>query len=109
MDFPWFSGTCVTPLRGHCGVTARFATRALRPAVAAQVTLRGSHPVQVRSAVANGEVVHAAGPWRTTGGWWSPETRWAYDHFDVLTSDGTLSRLRFDHLHRAWHIDAVYD
>ena len=89
--------------------TPRLATRALRPAVAAQVTLRGSHPVQVRSAVANGEVVHAAGPWRTTGGWWSPETRWAYDHFDVLTSDGTLSRLRFDHLHRAWHIDAVYD
>ncbi|MBT37566.1 MAG: DNA polymerase Y family protein [Myxococcota bacterium] len=89
--------------------TPRLATRALRPPVAAQVQLRGSHPVQVRSALAHGAVVHAAGPWRTTGGWWSPETRWAYDHFDVLTSDGILSRLRFDHVRRAWHIDAIYD
>ena len=43
------------------------------------------------------------------GGWWSPESRYAYDYFDVLTSDGTLSRLRFDHVSRAWHVDAVYD
>jgi hypothetical protein len=54
-------------------------------------------------------VVHLAGPWRTTGGWWAPESRYAYDYFDVLTSDGTLSRLRFDHVSRAWHVDAVYD
>ncbi len=63
----------------------------------------------MRSALAHGAVVHAAGPWRTPGGWWSPETRWDYDHFDVLTSDGILSRLRFDHVRRAWHIDAIYD
>ena len=37
------------------------------------------------------------------------EARYAYDYFDVQTSDGTLSRLRFDHLRRCWHIDAVYD
>ena len=54
-------------------------------------------------------MAEAAGPWRTTGGWWSPESRYAYDYFDVLTSDGTLSRLRFDHISRAWHVDAVYD
>jgi protein ImuB len=63
----------------------------------------------VRSAIANGAVVHLAGPWRTTGGWWSPDAHHAYDHYDVLTSDGTLSRLRFDHRKRLWHIDAVYD
>ena len=65
--------------------------------------------MQVRSAVANGAGVHAAGPWRTTGGWWPPEMRWAYDYFDALTSEGTPSRLRFDPVYRAWPIDAVYD
>ena len=85
------------------------ATRALRPPVAAEVCIRGAIPAQVRSAVANGAVLHAAGPWRTTGGWWSPEHRFAYDYYDVQTSDGTLSRLRFDHLSRRWEVDAVYD
>jgi protein ImuB len=87
----------------------RLATRALRPPLPAEVRLSGSGPGHVRSAIANGTVVHLAGPWRTTGGWWSPETHHAYDHYDVLTSDGMLSRLRFDHRRRRWHIDAVYD
>lgn len=85
------------------------ATRALRPPVPAEVRLRGRGPGWIRSAVARGEVHHLAGPWRVTGGWWSPESRYAYDYFDVQTSDGTLARLRFDHLNRCWHVDAVYD
>ena len=75
----------------------------------AEVRLVGRGPGWIRSAVANGSVVHLAGPWRTTGGWWSPAGRYAYDYFDVQTSDGTLSRLRFDHVQRRWHIDAIYD
>ena len=85
------------------------ATRALRPPVAAEVRVRGGRPCWLRSAVANGELVHLAGPWRTTGGWWSPERRYAYDYYDVQTRDGTLARLRFDHVRRSWDIDAVYD
>ena len=88
---------------------AALATRALRPPVQAEVTLRGGGPGWIRSAVANGRVLQLAGPWRTTGGWWSPETRFAYDYFDVQTSDGTLARLRFDHLSKRWHFDAIYD
>ena len=86
------------------------ALRALRPPVRAQVTpARGGGPAWVRSPVANGHVLHAAGPWRTTGGWWSAEERFAYDSFDVQTSDGTLARLRYDHRTRVWEIDAIYD
>ena len=85
------------------------ATRAIRPPIPAEVRLQGTGPGWIRSTVASGKVVHLAGPWRTTGGWWAPESRYAYDYFDVLTSDGTLSRLRFDHVSRAWHVDAVYD
>jgi protein ImuB len=85
------------------------AVRALRPPVRAQVRVSRDRPEAIRSAVANGSVVHVAGPWRTTGGWWSRDERFAYDCFDVETSDGTVARLRFDHLRKTWHIDAVYD
>ncbi len=88
---------------------APLALRVLRPPVTAQVRLRGEQPDSVRSAIANGRVVRLAGPWRTTGGWWSQSERFAFDHFDVLTSDGIVARLRFDHVGRIWQIDAVYD
>jgi protein ImuB len=85
------------------------AVRALRPPVTAAVRVSRGRPEAVRSAVANGPVVRLAGPWRTTGGWWTPEERFAYDCFDVQTGDGMVSRLRFDRVQRIWQIDAVYD
>ena len=77
--------------------------------VRASVTLSLGVPTSIRSAVANGRVIQLAGPWRTTGGWWSKEAHFAYDCFDVQTQDGTLSRLRFDYLRHRWQIDAIYD
>ena len=85
------------------------ALRALRPPVAAQVVLQGGQPQSIRSGIASGRVLRAAGPWRTTGGWWSQEGRFAYDSFDVLISDGTVARLRYDHVHKTWQINAIYD
>lgn len=85
------------------------ALRALRPPVPARVQRRRGVPARVRSALANGEVVGCAGPWRTTGHWWSEEERFAFDHWDVQTADGFVVRLRFDHRARRWEIDAVYD
>jgi protein ImuB len=85
------------------------ALRQLRPAIPAQVRLRAEIPHQVTSAVARGRVVQLAGPWRTTGGWWSHEGRFAYDSFDVQLSDGTLLRLRLDRVRNRWEIDAIYD
>jgi len=85
------------------------AVRALRPPVAAEVRTQQGRPEWIRSTVASGRVVQLAGPWRTTGGWWSREQRFAYDYFDVQTSDGSLARLRFDHLEQRWQIDGVYD
>lgn len=89
--------------------TAALALRALRPPVPAQVRLHQQSPVWVRSPIANGRVVRCAGPWRTTGGWWSPEERFAFDGFDVETEDGVVVRLRFDHVQRTWQIESVYD
>ena len=71
--------------------------------------MRAGHPIALQSAVCRGRVLRSAGPWRTTGGWWSREGRFAFDHFDVLAEDGTLVRLRYDHVLRRWEIDGIYD
>jgi protein ImuB len=85
------------------------ALRALRPPLPAQVRQHRQAPAWICSAIANGRVVRCAGPWRTTGGWWSPEERFAFDQFDVQSEDGVVVRLRFDHVRREWQIDGVYD
>lgn len=85
------------------------AVRALRPPLPAQVQASHGQPERVRSALANGRVVRAAGPWRTSGGWWCPERRFAFDHFDVETEDGLVVRLRLDRIAGRWEIDAFYD
>jgi protein ImuB len=89
--------------------TAPLAVRALRPPVPAQVRLQAGRPAQIRSALANGDVMRCSGPWRTTGAWWCLEDAFAFDYFDAMTSDGLLVRLRFDRLHHTWELDAVYD
>jgi protein ImuB len=91
------------------GFTATLALRALRPPVPARVRLHQHRPVWIDSAVAHGRVVRLAGPWRTTGGWWSREDRFAFDSFDIQTESGSVARLRLDHVRRSWQIDAVYD
>jgi protein ImuB len=85
------------------------ALRALRPPLPVHVHLRGGQPSALRSAIANGDVVRCAGPWRTTGGWWTEADRFAFDSYDVATSDGLLVRLRHDRLRDIWQVDAVYD
>lgn len=83
--------------------------RILRPPVAAHVHLQGGLPTRVESSVVAGDVVSCSGPWRTSGGWWSTEGRFALDHYDVQTSNGTLARLRFDAVRECWSVDALYD
>jgi len=85
------------------------ALRMLRPPAPARVRSAAGRPVWLESAVARGAVVAAAGPWRTSGGWWCPARRFAVEHFDVQTADGGVVRLRFDALRRSWCVDAVYD
>ena len=83
--------------------------RALRPPLPARVEARAGRPAHLVSAVARGRVLQCAGPWRTSGYWWSGEERFAFDHYDVVTSDGTAARLRYDPRRCAWEVDAIYD
>ncbi len=87
----------------------RLTMRAIRPPLRAEVRLEGGRPAHVRSAISQGEVVMAAGPWRTTGHWWSKSAHFALDHYDIQTSDGTVLRLCFDWKTKRWRVDGLYD
>ena len=65
------------------GSGPRIAFRHFRPPIAARVTLAGETPSHIASPRINGRVLHAAGPWRTSGGLWS-EDRWDRDEWDVV-------------------------
>jgi len=106
---PFQPGTAHTPRQSPGPLAGNLAIRALRPPLDASVRVCQGLPEHIRSAIANGRVLQIAGPWRTTGGWWSREEHFAFDSYDVQTADGTVSRLRFDHLRKHWQIDAVYD
>jgi hypothetical protein len=71
-----------------------------------------------------GEVVQAAGPWRTSGGWWTSETEpvtgtaqaighrhapWDRDEWDVALAAGAVCRIFQDRATSRWFLDGVYD
>lgn len=87
----------------------RLSLRALRPPLRAQVRLEQGRPAFLRSALGRGEIMTAAGPWRTTGHWWSKSAHFAVDHYDVQMRDGSILRLCFDWRTKRWQVDGLYD
>ena len=71
--------------------------RRFRPPVAVRVTVERGRPVQVaidRRGMPGGGVEQSAGPWRTSGAWWTAaQGRWDRDEWDVALGDGTICRL----------------
>ncbi len=58
------------------------ALRVFRPPLPATVEVRSGRPVRVRFSGVRGEVVSVAGPWRTSGDWWT-EDAWEQEEWDV--------------------------
>lgn len=84
----------------------RLAFRSFRPPVMARVILQGGGLRRIVSERASGEIVHAAGPWRTSGDWWTA-TAWNRDEWDVVLADRAVYRV-----YRAaqqWFLDGSYD
>ena len=85
-----------------------------------------ARPIRVttdRRGFAGGAVTACAGPWRTSGEWWTPgsglEARgrlrdqssgmWDRDEWDVALGDGGIYRIFRDRSTDAWFIDAIVD
>ena len=80
--------------------------RAIRPPRAARVQMASGQPVHVQAEGVRGHVTSAAGPWRTSGDWWTADP-WARDEWDVALSDGALYRIYSEQ--GRWFVEGSYD
>jgi protein ImuB len=113
------------------------ALRRFRFPVRARVRMEQDTPLQVttdRHGLAGGRVRMCAGPWRTSGGWWTDVTHsqrptpnsttpkleigtlgvggcsaWDRDEWDITLSDGATYRVFRDRVSSAWFVEGTYD
>ena len=90
------------------------AMRVFRPPLRAAVTLHEGRPARIacpRRKEICGEILWAAGPWRTSGDWWEQEG-WARDEWDIALQEAggiTLYRLVRDLCSGQWLLEGNYD
>jgi protein ImuB len=85
--------------------------RVFRPPRAALVAVQAGRPGFVTAAGVRGKVLELAGPWRSSGDWWTSDP-WSRDEWDIALSDGALYRIFCDRLHcerGAWFVEGSYD
>jgi protein ImuB len=88
--------------------TLRLVIRLFRPVLVATVTVAEWIPKYVAASGIKGNVLHSAGPWKTSGEWWAT-TAWTREEWDVELDDGALYRI-FQQPHtRQWYVSGVYD
>jgi protein ImuB len=100
---PW-GRSQATPLRQ--APSTRLALRLFRPRRAARVAIAGSQPSFVMADGVRGKVLELAGPWRTSGDWWTPDP-WHRDEWDIALSDGALYRIYCEPA--GWFVEGSYD
>ena len=89
----------------------KLALRRFRPPRRAQVETRGGRPAELRFGAVRGRVVELAGPWRTSGEWWTGEG-WARDEWDVALEEKngvTLYRIYRNLDSGTWFVEGSYD
>ena len=102
---PWGSpGT--QPVRAVAAEWPRMAFRVYRPARAARVAIASGYPSFVMAEGIRGKVVDLAGPWRTSGDWWTSDP-WQRDEWDIALSDGAMYRIYCEP--RGWFVEGTYD
>jgi protein ImuB len=90
------------------------ALRIFRPPLQAEVTMLEGTPVRLvcpKKKDVRGEIIWAAGPWRSSGDWWEQEG-WARDEWDIMLQNETgiaLYRLVRDHFSTRWTVEGSYD
>ena len=84
----------------------RLILRVYRPPRAACVELDAGQPRFVSAHGIRGRVEERAGPWRTSGDWWTVDA-WSRDEWDLALSDGALYRVYCEP--RGWFVEGSYD
>ena len=98
---------CMPSACRHAGhVPALQGFRRFRPARLAHVALSSGQPGFVAADGVRGKVLEYAGPWRTSGDWWTTDP-WQRDEWDVALSDGALYRIFC--APNGWFVEGSYD
>lgn len=100
--------------------------RRFRPPITARVKTKDAVPVSMVFRNERQNILHYAGPWRTSGDWWT-DTQWAHEEWDVTLSQqrhqtaqskpiqavstqaAAVYRIYQDLLTRQWFVEGVYD
>jgi len=92
---------------------ASAALRRFRLPVAAEVALERGMPARLHLSsrmLSGGIVTHRAGPWRTSGQWWTADRdTWDRDEWDIGVDSGVIYRLTRDRTTERWEIEGVLD
>jgi protein ImuB len=98
-----------TPAPRHPGT----CLRRLRFPVAASVKTEHSAPIAVSPSargLPGGAVIDRAGPWRSSGCWWTDDRRqWDRDDWDVELNHGARLRLSRDRATGQWAVAGIFD
>ena len=89
------------PLHPPLGLTLR----RFRPPWPARVMLAGRQPAAVESGPVCGPVRAVQGPWRVSGGWWTPE-RWSVETWHVELPGGLY---QLGCTAEGWRVEGVLD
>ena len=81
------------------------AIRLFRPPVGAEVIMRAGKPTRIESEVVTGEVNWCAGPWKSSGEWWSDQP-WAREEWDVCVGEAAYRIYREP---KGWFVEGSYD
>jgi protein ImuB len=92
--------------KGSAPHLLHLALRYFRPPISAQVSIHKGALERVVSSRVTGRVVQFAGPWRTSGGWWT-ESAWNRDEWDVVLEDRAIYRIYLTG--EQWFLDGSYD
>lgn len=114
-----FSVTPAAPARASTasaaasGSAPRTVLRRFRLPIAARVDVERGGPIRVfpsASSIPSGRVVDRAGPWHSSGRWWTVDrTAWDRDEWDVELSSGGCYRLARDRGDGHWEIEGEID
>jgi protein ImuB len=97
-----------TPPQKTPSRSLHLAFRVFRPAPKAEVRWKHDQPAEVKARGVGGVVCTAAGPWHSSGDWWTEE-RWSREEWDVDLSDGGVYRIYCRLDSRCWFIEGFYD
>jgi protein ImuB len=112
-DSATYGGASVSSATQESEKSRAPALRRFRQPLVASVVIEAGRPARVRvsarsDTMAGGQVVACAGPWRTSGDWWTASA-WDHDEWDIGLDTGVVCRLFRDRRKDRWYVAGAYD